>query len=68
MPEVTYERLGAAAVVTIDRPQRRNAVDGPSARLLGEAFRAFVADDEARVMVSPVPGASPSAPARTSRR
>jgi enoyl-CoA hydratase len=25
---VTYERRGAAAVLTIDRPERRNAVDG----------------------------------------
>jgi len=49
--EVSYERRGAAAVVTIDRPERRNAVDGPTAQLLDEAYRAFVADDEARVMV-----------------
>ena len=34
--EVRYERVGAAAVLTIDRPARRNAVDGPTAeRLLG---------------------------------
>ena len=33
---VTYERLGAAAVLTIDRPDRRNAVDGPTADLLAE--------------------------------
>ena len=31
MPEVTYERRGAAGVLTIDRPERRNAVD-PSDR------------------------------------
>ena len=32
MPEtVRYERVGAAAVLTIDRPERRNAVDGPTA-------------------------------------
>jgi enoyl-CoA hydratase len=43
--------VGAAALVTIDRPERRNAVDGPTAEQLGEAYRAFVADDEARVMV-----------------
>ena len=49
--EVGYERRGAAAVVTIDRPERRNAVDGLTAQLLGEAYQAFVADDEARVMV-----------------
>ncbi len=49
--QVTYERRGAAAVVTIDRQERRNAVDGPTADLLGEAYERFEADDEARVMI-----------------
>ena len=48
---VTYERRGAAAVLTIDRPERRNAIDGPTAGLLTEAYRRFVDDDEARVLV-----------------
>jgi enoyl-CoA hydratase len=48
---VTYERRGAAAVVTIDRQERRNAVDGPTAERLGEAYRSFEADEEARVLV-----------------
>src|SRR3954471_8721811 len=48
---VRYERTGAAAVITIDRPQRRNAVDGPTAAALGEAYERFAADDDARVMV-----------------
>jgi enoyl-CoA hydratase len=48
---VTYQRRGAAAVVTIDRPERRNAIDGPTAELLAEAYSAFVADDDARVLV-----------------
>jgi enoyl-CoA hydratase len=48
---VTYERTGAAAVVTIDRPERRNAVDGPTAELLADAHERFEADDDARVMV-----------------
>src|SRR3954454_6809540 len=48
---VEYERVGAAAVVTIDRQERRNAVDGPTADLLREAYDRFEADDEARVMV-----------------
>ncbi len=30
--QVRYERVGAAAVLTIDRPERRNAVDGPDGR------------------------------------
>jgi enoyl-CoA hydratase len=48
---VRYERRGAAALVTIDRQHRRNAVDGPTAALLHDAYRRFEADDEARVMV-----------------
>jgi enoyl-CoA hydratase len=49
--QVTYERRGAAAVVTIDRPERRNAVDGATAELLAEAYDRFEADGDARVMV-----------------
>src|SRR3954469_13660492 len=48
---VEYQRVGAAAVVTIDRQERRNAVDGPTADLLQEAYESFEADDGARVMV-----------------
>jgi enoyl-CoA hydratase len=48
---VRYERRGRAAIVTIDRPERRNAVDGPTAEQLGKAYREFVADDGARVLV-----------------
>jgi enoyl-CoA hydratase len=49
--EVRYERVGAAAVLTIDRQHRRNAVDGPTAERLGEGLDAFEADDDARVLV-----------------
>jgi enoyl-CoA hydratase len=49
--QVTYERRGAAALVTIDRQERRNAVDGPTAELLHDAYRRFEDDPEARVMV-----------------
>jgi enoyl-CoA hydratase len=48
---VRYERVGAAAVATIDREERRNAVDGPTAVALGEAYRRFDEDDSARVMI-----------------
>ncbi|HEY2141761.1 MAG TPA: crotonase/enoyl-CoA hydratase family protein [Solirubrobacteraceae bacterium] len=48
---VSYERKGAAAVVTIDRQHRRNAVDGPTAVALHEAYLRFEADEEARVLV-----------------
>src|SRR3954452_24360409 len=49
--QVRYERVGAAAVLTIDRPVRRNAVDGPTAELLADGYRRFEDDDEARVLV-----------------
>jgi enoyl-CoA hydratase len=49
--EVRYERVGAAAVLTIDRQERRNAVDGPTADRLEQAFYAFEADEDARVLV-----------------
>jgi enoyl-CoA hydratase len=49
--EVRYERVGAAAVLTIDRPHRRNAVDGPTAERLLEGVEAFEGDDGARVLV-----------------
>jgi enoyl-CoA hydratase len=48
---VRYERRAAAALVTIDRQERRNAVDGPTAMKLHDAYERFEADDEARVMV-----------------
>ncbi|HVW46183.1 MAG TPA: crotonase/enoyl-CoA hydratase family protein [Solirubrobacterales bacterium] len=48
---VRYERVGAAAVLTIDRPERRNAVDAAAARALREGFERFEADDTARSLV-----------------
>ncbi|HEV3047476.1 MAG TPA: crotonase/enoyl-CoA hydratase family protein [Solirubrobacteraceae bacterium] len=48
---VRYERRGAAALITIDRPHRRNAVDGPTAAALHEAYLRFEADEEARALV-----------------
>ena len=48
---VRYERVGAAAVITIDRPHRRNAVDGETAARLHEAYLRFEAEEDARVMV-----------------
>jgi enoyl-CoA hydratase len=48
---VHYERRGASAVVTIDRQDRRNAVDGPTAEELTAAYRKFEADDDARAMI-----------------
>lgn len=48
---VSVTRDGAITVVAIDRPDRRNAVDGPTARLLYDAFKTFDADAEASVAV-----------------
>jgi len=49
--ELRYERVGAAAVLTIDRPERRNAVDGATAEAFREGLKDFEADDGARVLV-----------------
>jgi len=46
-----YERVGAAAVLTIDRPERRNAVDNVTAELFRAALKEFESDPEARVLV-----------------
>jgi enoyl-CoA hydratase len=50
-PPVSYERRGATALVTIDRQERRNAVDGPTAVALHDAYRRFEGDKDARVLV-----------------
>ncbi|HEY1286264.1 MAG TPA: crotonase/enoyl-CoA hydratase family protein [Solirubrobacterales bacterium] len=49
--ELRYERVGAASVLTIDRAERRNAVDRATAELFREGLREFEADEEARVLV-----------------
>jgi enoyl-CoA hydratase len=51
MSKVSYERVGAASLLTIDRPERRNAVDAETAGQLLDGFRRFEADDAARVLV-----------------
>jgi enoyl-CoA hydratase len=48
---VRVERDGAVTTVILDRPERRNAVDGPTAAALADAFRAFDADPDARAGV-----------------
>lgn len=48
---VIVDRRPPIVVVTINRPAARNAVDGPTAALLAEAFRAFDADDELKVAI-----------------
>ncbi|HEX4307952.1 MAG TPA: crotonase/enoyl-CoA hydratase family protein [Solirubrobacterales bacterium] len=51
MGEVRYERVGAAAVLTIDRPERRNAVDAAAARALRDGLERFEVDEGARALV-----------------
>ncbi len=48
---VRYETSGAVAVITIDRPEVRNAVDVATARALNDAFRTFDADPDLSVAV-----------------
>ena len=48
---VRVERDGPVWTVVLSRPERRNAVDGPTASLLADAFRAFDADESASVAI-----------------
>lgn len=48
---VHYEQDGPVAIVTINRPAARNAVNPPTARALADAFRRFDADDALNVAV-----------------
>ncbi|WP_178915089.1 crotonase/enoyl-CoA hydratase family protein [Natronomonas gomsonensis] len=48
---VHYEREGPVAVVTVDRPGRRNAIDNETAESLGDAWARFEEDDDALVGV-----------------
>jgi enoyl-CoA hydratase len=49
--EMRYERVGAAALLTIDRPERRNAIDRAAAEAFRQGLTEFEADDGARVLV-----------------
>ena len=51
MSTVSSERDGRIAIITIERPERRNAVDGATATALYDAFKAFDADDSLDVAV-----------------
>jgi enoyl-CoA hydratase len=48
---IRIERRDAVATIVMDRPEARNAVDGPAARALIEAFEEFERDDTLRVAV-----------------
>ena len=48
---VRAEANGAVTTIILDRPDRRNAIDRPTAKALAAAFRAFERDAGARVAV-----------------
>jgi enoyl-CoA hydratase len=48
---VTVDRQPPLLVISINRPDARNAVDGPTATALAEAFRQFDADAELAVAI-----------------
>lgn len=49
--ELIIEFEGEITIITINRPQARNAVDGPTAALLAEAFRQFDSDESQKVAI-----------------
>ena len=51
MAKILVERDGPVTTIVMNRPEVRNALDTEAIGLLGEAFRTFDADDEARVAV-----------------
>jgi enoyl-CoA hydratase len=51
MTTVRFEVEGPLCIVTIDRPAVRNAVDGPTAAALADAFRRFDADPALAVAI-----------------
>jgi enoyl-CoA hydratase/carnithine racemase len=55
MATVQYQIEGSVAIVTIDRPEVRNAVDGPTAAALVDAFQRF--EDDAALSAAVLTGA-----------
>ncbi len=49
--KVSYEKLDEIAVISIDRPEVRNAVDRDAAEALASAFRDFDADPDLKVAI-----------------
>ena len=63
---LVVERDGPVLVVTINRPERRNAVDSATAAALLSAFEAFEEDDDAQVAVLTGAGGTVRGPAISS--
>ena len=51
MSTVSYEIIERTAVVTVERPEARNAYDGETARALYDAFKRFDADEALDVAI-----------------
>ena len=51
MNPVSYEMRGTTAILTIDRPERRNAVDNETAVALLAGLQRFEDDDEALILI-----------------
>jgi enoyl-CoA hydratase len=51
MATVEVERRGAVHVLTLNRPEARNAVDGATAVAIARAIEDFAADDGGRVLI-----------------
>jgi enoyl-CoA hydratase len=49
--EVRYQRCGSAAVLRIERPERRNAIDAAAAAALRQGLEEFENDESTRVLV-----------------
>jgi 2-(1,2-epoxy-1,2-dihydrophenyl)acetyl-CoA isomerase len=58
MAEVEWEKHDSVLVVTLNRPERRNAVGGAMFRLLREAFAYAAASDDIRAVVTTGAGSS----------
>jgi len=51
MDGIVIDHTDGIVRITLDRPEKRNAIDGPMFDALHDTFRSLAADDEARVVV-----------------
>src|SRR5260370_7596714 len=51
MPKVLYEKRGEIAYITLNRPDKRNAIDTETDALLFEAWSDFPADPDVRLAI-----------------
>jgi len=58
MSDILISNEGPVRLVTINRPERRNAVDAATAQALFDAFTAFDADDSASIAILTGAGAT----------